>query len=151
MQIAEFLTARTMGLCLVFQSMPPPLFLSLLLHLGSCLCCLCFCSLISSHCPDCSRRVNYFLFWVTITFPQSSITFVLLPLFIFLFICVEERRAPENDLWESILSFHYVNSGAWTQVTCRLDVKHLYPLNHWSSSLCFFETGSFRPGWPWTQ
>lgn len=45
MQIAEFLTARTMGLCLVFQSMPSPLFLLLLLHLDSCLC---WCSLEKS-------------------------------------------------------------------------------------------------------
>lgn len=149
MQIAEFLTARTMGLCLVFQSMPSPLFLFLLLHLDSCLC---WCSLEKSVPTVLTAPGEVITSSSGSKLHSHKVSSSLHPSFIYLYtyLCVylgggrhtSSVRWSENSLWGSSLSFHYVNSGAWTQVTCRLDVKHLYPRNHGPPSLRYFETGS---------
>lgn len=99
MQIAEFLTARTMGLCLVFQSMPSPLFLLLLLHLDSCLC---WCSLEKSV-PTVLTAP-----WEVITSSSgsklhshkvSSFLHPLLYLFIYLFVCLFGLRRGTQALY----------------------------------------------------
>lgn len=156
MQIAEFLTARTMGLCLVFQSMPSPLFLLLLLHLDSCLC---WCSLEKSV-PTVLTAPGEVITSSSgsklHSHKVSSFLHPLLYLFIYLFVCLFGWREAHKHCTvvrkqsvgiESLLplcEFWGLNPGhlqAWCQAPLPTEPR--------ASIFALFWNRLISPGWPW--